>query len=857
VHVAADIEESVGGREMLERLAARHRGLTYGWTPDREGDSWLWLATQLRLAQDYLRYLDPRYDAAPQLRLRAEARTPVMLLGAIKVAGLRTGPGRTLVGRLLRSAESGVPRNQAIERFIAEHAPDVVILTPLVDLGSPQLDHLKSARALGIRTVLSVGSWDHLSSKALIRVLPDRITVWNETQKREAVELHGVPPDRVIVTGAQCFDQWFGRAPSRSREEFCRQMGLPVDRPYLLWLCSSLFRGSKPEAAMVERWVAAVRASGDSRLAEAGILIRPHPARMEEWRRADLSRLDRVSFRGGNPVDPVAKDDYFDALYYAGAVAGLNTTALLEAGIVGRPVHTIVVEDYWQNQEGVLHWRYLLDVEGGLVHVARSFEEHLEQLARALADPSAATVRNRRFVEAFVRPRGLDFPATPIFVEAIETMAAGAPPPAVGTPLDGWLARPLLYPLLWFRELRSDVRLFRKRTRRNVRRGLHQSKRGLRQAIKRVVLKRLRAEPQAVVLPKAERARQRAQNLFESLEEVEETKEALTRLARSGRSILVGPWLSEAGFELLYWIPFLRWAKAFANLRDDRLVVVSRGGAASWYRDLSNQYDDVFDFFTPEEFRSRNDERITEQGGQKHMAITAFDRDILDRVTRARGLSQVEVLHPSLMYNLFRVFWRLEASVGLVQGFTQHRRLPAPPLGDLAPHLPADYVAVKFYTNNSFPGTPANRAFIARYVRELAERHHVVLLNTGVRFDEHDDLAPAARERIHGIERLMTPRNNLDVQTRVIGSARAFIGTYGGFSYLAPLTGIDTLSFFSDASGFRVDHLEIAKRVFTELRAGAFVVLDVREIDVLRVGLGAPGGEAEVRAPAAAGRAES
>ena len=25
--------------------------------------------------------------------------------------------------------------------------------------------------------------------------------------------------------------------------------------------------------------------------------------------------------------------------------------------------------------------------------------------------------------------------------------------------------------------------------------------------------------------------------------------------------ILVGPWLSEVGFELLYWIPLLRWIK--------------------------------------------------------------------------------------------------------------------------------------------------------------------------------------------------------------------------------------------------------------------------------------------------------
>ena len=43
---------------------------------------------------------------------------------------------------------------------------------------------------------------------------------------------------------------------------------------------------------------------------------------------------------------------------------------------------------------------------------------------------------------------------------------------------------------------------------------------------------------------------------------------------------------------------------------------------------------------------------------------------------------------------------------------------------------------------------------------------------------------------------------------------------------------------FSDGAGFRIDHLEIAKRVFTDLHSASFLALDVRDLDVLRVGLG-------------------
>ena len=46
---------------------------------------------------------------------------------------------------------------------------------------------VKSAKAIGVPVVFPVFSWDNLSTKGLIHVQPDRVLVWNEHQKREAV----------------------------------------------------------------------------------------------------------------------------------------------------------------------------------------------------------------------------------------------------------------------------------------------------------------------------------------------------------------------------------------------------------------------------------------------------------------------------------------------------------------------------------------------------------------------------------------------------------------------------------------------------------------------------------------------
>ena len=111
---------------------------------------------------------------------------------------------------------------------------------------------------------------------------------------------------------------------------------------------------------------------------------------------------------------------------------GVNTSGLIEAAIVGRPVHTMLVDRYRGTQVATRHFRYLLPKNGGMLRVARNFDEHVEELARSLVeDPEVSAAHNRPFVESFVRPHGIGRPATPILVDAIEALAAREPAGAI------------------------------------------------------------------------------------------------------------------------------------------------------------------------------------------------------------------------------------------------------------------------------------------------------------------------------------------------------------------------------------------------------------------------------------------
>jgi hypothetical protein len=424
VHLMADETERFGGQALVERLAAQYPNVTWGFTPSPGEEPWFPFAQKVRLALDYVRYLDPRYADAPKLRLRNIERAPRI------VRWLTSGVGGLFVGhrtlaRALTWLERTMPQSSAIERYLAGQRPDVVLLASLTFSRSLQIEQLKAAKVLGIPVAACIMSWDHLSSKTLLHIAPDLTIVWNDVQKQEAVDMHGLAADRVVVTGAQCYDQWFERLPKRTRDEFCRAVGLDPSRPFVLYVCSAMSPVPDPvEPVFVKQWIEAMRASANPRLRTAGVLVRPHPERVREWDGVSLDGLENVVVHGRTPIDSDAKADYFDSLYFSDAVVGLCTSAFLEAAIVGRPVLTLLLPAYRIHQDGMAHFRYLLNVGGGLLQTAPDLESHLVQLGQVVGGSRERDDRNRRFVTAFVRPRGLEAPATPVFTDAVERLAA-------------------------------------------------------------------------------------------------------------------------------------------------------------------------------------------------------------------------------------------------------------------------------------------------------------------------------------------------------------------------------------------------------------------------------------------------
>ena len=323
---------------------------------------------------------------------------------------------------------------------------------------------------------------------------------------------------------------------------------------------------------------------------------------------------------------------------------------------------------------------------------------------------------------------------------------------------------------------------------------------------------------------------------------VAEVNRELAKLRKSTAPIIIGPWLSEVGYELLYWIPMLNWALKAGKLEQRRLIVISRGGAKPWYQHLGAEYVDVFDLLTVDEYRQKNEQRWAELGHQKQSEISAMDRELIGKAKEKLGLEAADVLHPSLMYRLLRFYWFEKAGVGLLTKHTEYRRLAPIDGVKWTKDLPESYVAVRFYFRPSVPDTPENRRFAADAVRALSREMPVVLLNTGISVDDHEDLQVAGGMGVYRVDHLMTPENNLEVQTEIISRARAFVGTYGGLAYLAPYYGVPSVGFYADETELVPVHIDVGWRLGRAMNAPVSTV-DARTTGLLRSVLGGTSAE--------------
>jgi hypothetical protein len=180
--------------------------------------------------------------------------------------------------------------NRPLHELMSSLRPDVVI-APSGGIDHFVTDALRSARELGIPSLVLVFNWDNLSSKGAFAVKPDYLAVWGEQSVEHAVRIHGFDRERVRIVGVPTFDSYFRHQPGTTRSPFPFRYALFAG-------CYAPF----DEADALGRLDRAIEERG----LDLKVVYRPHPHRKPRERpdRIDERRLRHVL------VDPQVRELY-------------------------------------------------------------------------------------------------------------------------------------------------------------------------------------------------------------------------------------------------------------------------------------------------------------------------------------------------------------------------------------------------------------------------------------------------------------------------------------------------------------------------------------------------------------------
>jgi len=312
----------------------------------------------------------------------------------------------------LRLCEWIAPSDPSLLAFLSDKQPDVMVASPTNLRFSEETDFLKAARRLRIPTAIQVLTWDNLSTKGLVQILPDRLFVWNDRQYRDVREIHRVPQRDLSTVGSPFFDKWFDKVDgTSSREADCRRLGLDPEKKILLYLGSSK-NIAKDESWFIEEVVEALAANSDSRVQDFQILIRPHPANAKRYQR--LSEASLCVFPEGRAL-PETRQRLADA------ALGINTSGMTDAVLADLPTFSVRLSRYVETQTSAEHFRHLERFD--VLYLCQD-QPALIEARKDLVDGRDPKASSRcEFRHQFARPRGLERPAGDVVAQEVIDLA--------------------------------------------------------------------------------------------------------------------------------------------------------------------------------------------------------------------------------------------------------------------------------------------------------------------------------------------------------------------------------------------------------------------------------------------------
>ena len=151
-----------------------------------------------------------------------------------RIVNRTLGPFGFITRPIIRFLDNSfVGLDQGVVELLKKYKPDLVLVPDIVF--PPDRVVLRASRRLGFYTLGMIRSWDNLTSKGVIQILPHKLIAHTTIMRKEAIKYAGMPEKDIVVSGIPHYDIFF-QPRTKTREEFLQ--GLGIDPRCRILLCA-------------------------------------------------------------------------------------------------------------------------------------------------------------------------------------------------------------------------------------------------------------------------------------------------------------------------------------------------------------------------------------------------------------------------------------------------------------------------------------------------------------------------------------------------------------------------------------------------------------------------------------------
>ena len=330
------------------------------------------------------------------------------------------GAKRTIARLVSPSMVRKASRYEVIDRMVAHPWAEAMVdryRPVLLVASSPGLIYsevplLRTAVRRRIRSMAVDPSWDNFTNKLLPVRRVNRLIVWNELMKAQAIDLHGYARDEVKTAGTPQWDLYFRRGVTTSRDVFFARIGADPARK-LITLTTTPRELYSHHDHVLRLMIRAMREGAWRH--EAQILVRLHPrddlaayAEFQGVPHVTIEKPFRPTVKTGDglaiDVTTESQQHLADTLRHSDVIVNVASTIAIEAAILDTPVVNVSFDgeapsDFVRSARRYYQFTHYANItRHGAVRVAEHPGQLVELIGRYLDDPSLDREGRRRVV---------------------------------------------------------------------------------------------------------------------------------------------------------------------------------------------------------------------------------------------------------------------------------------------------------------------------------------------------------------------------------------------------------------------------------------------------------------------------